>query len=146
MKKIIYSVLIAALTTGAAYAQDEEVAVAETESTDSGDEKKGCCAGGDRLPAAGDIGLSVDASSFLQYAGNMFNGENFNSAPTFDLENQTIMVKYFIADDMAVRVRFANTQTKLKLQKFGQGMKWMQMRELRIERCILMDISSLELV
>lgn len=36
------------------------------------------------LPQAGDYAIGVDATPFLEYFGNMFNGENFNAAQVFN--------------------------------------------------------------
>lgn len=49
------------------------------------------------LPEAGDWGISVDATPFLNYAGNMFGKTANNVAPTWNFmtNNQTITGKYF---------------------------------------------------
>ncbi len=60
------------------------------------------------LPAAGSWGLSIDATPFLNYAGNLANGNAGNVAPTFGsaIDPVTIRGRYFLADDAAVRVDF----------------------------------------
>lgn len=58
------------------------------------------------MPEVGDIGLSVDATPFLNYAGNMFS-QGFNTAPNFGFTAQnpgSITVKYFMQSNMALRV------------------------------------------
>lgn len=58
------------------------------------------------LPEAGDWALGFNAIPFLEYAGNIFNGTNGNSVfADFPNSSQQIFVKYFLADDMAVRAR-----------------------------------------
>lgn len=49
------------------------------------------------LPEAGDWGLGVDATPFLNYAGNFFGKSTSNSAPTFNFLSgvNTITGKYF---------------------------------------------------
>ena len=60
------------------------------------------------LPKKGDWSLGINASSLLQYVGNVANGETFNNSPGFNqvsknLPTATIWGKYFIADDLAWR-------------------------------------------
>ncbi len=58
------------------------------------------------LPAAGDWAIGVDATPFLNYAGNLIGGgQGNNNAPTWNFltTNQTITGKYFVEDDMAYR-------------------------------------------
>ncbi len=48
------------------------------------------------LPEAGDWGIGVDATPFLQYAGNFFGKATTNTAPTFNFfAGQTITGRYF---------------------------------------------------
>jgi hypothetical protein len=56
-------------------------------------------------PEAEDWALSIDATPFLNYAGNFIGGNGFNTAPTWDFNNgnQTITGKYFASEDMAYR-------------------------------------------
>ncbi len=69
------------------------------------------------LPEAKEIGLSIEATPFLNYIGNFFGKTNNNNAPTFNFLNgrQAIAIKYFIDAKSAVRasirvgVRNANT-------------------------------------
>ena len=60
------------------------------------------------LPQAGDIAIGVDMVPFMNYIGNMFNGNvnNNNFGGTFLSGPQTVFLKYFIEDEAAVRVRF----------------------------------------
>jgi hypothetical protein len=53
------------------------------------------------LPKAGDWAIGVDASPYLYYVGNLFNGTSDNN---LDLSYQnTIYGRYYIADDAAIR-------------------------------------------
>lgn len=82
------------------------------------------------LPQAGDYAIGVDATSFLKYAGNMFNGNTDNKAPNFGFDDQlfengifdapTIYAKYFLADDRAVRVKL-HLGFKSKTTKYTDG-------------------------
>lgn len=56
------------------------------------------------LPEKGDWSIGIDASPFLEYAGNMFSSAG-NSAPTFNNYglNQTIVGKYFATPKLAYR-------------------------------------------
>lgn len=49
------------------------------------------------LPEAGDWGLGIDATPFLEYAGNFFGKTSTNPAPTFNFltNGQTITGRYF---------------------------------------------------
>ncbi|GAB4230915.1 MAG: hypothetical protein Tsb0034_02990 [Ekhidna sp.] len=60
------------------------------------------------LPKKGDWALGVDALPFLEYVGNVANGNDDNDNISFDyaernLPTATIYGKYFIADDLAYR-------------------------------------------
>ncbi|MCC6370080.1 MAG: hypothetical protein IT236_03640 [Bacteroidia bacterium] len=57
------------------------------------------------LPEAGDWGLGIDATPFLQYGGNFFGKTSTNSAPTFNFLGgyQTITGKYFVDASKAYR-------------------------------------------
>jgi hypothetical protein len=57
------------------------------------------------LPEAGDYAISIDATPFLNYAGNFFGKTNNNVAPTFDFftKNQTITGKMFKDANTAYR-------------------------------------------
>lgn len=61
--------------------------------------------GEDYLPASGDWAISIDATPFLNYAGNLIGGNGANVAPTWNflVGDQRIIGKYFAADDMAYR-------------------------------------------
>jgi len=69
-------------------------------------------------PEQGDIAIAVEASPFLQFIGNMFNGDTNNNSPSANfIDNEgDIMVKYFLDDNRAIRVRFeydySNSLTK----------------------------------
>lgn len=56
------------------------------------------------LPEKGDFALGIDAVPFFEYIGNMFNKE-YNNTPFADGFNGSIAGKYFIFDDMALRLR-----------------------------------------
>lgn len=57
------------------------------------------------LPEAGDWGLSIEATPFLEYAGNFFGKTTPNAAPKFNFftNNQTITGKYFVDAQTAYR-------------------------------------------
>ncbi|TNE72352.1 MAG: hypothetical protein EP333_07810 [Bacteroidetes bacterium] len=61
--------------------------------------------GEDFLPASGDWAISIDATPFLNYAGNLIGGNGANVSPTWNylVGDQRIVGKYFAADDMAYR-------------------------------------------
>jgi hypothetical protein len=89
MKKLITTVALAVITTGA-FAQDLT-------------SKKG----EQILPEAEDWSIGVDATPFLDYMGNFFGKSSSNSAPTFNFLNssqQLIMGKYFVDPQTAYRV------------------------------------------
>jgi len=58
------------------------------------------------LPAAGDWALSVDATPFLNFAGNLIGANGTNVAPTMNFlsGNRTIIGKYFVTDAKAYRL------------------------------------------
>lgn len=57
------------------------------------------------LPEADDWSIGVDATPFLGYIGNMFNGNTGNGAPTWNFlnANQTIIGKMFTSETTAYR-------------------------------------------
>ena len=79
------------------------------------------------LPEEGDWGIGVDATPFLNYAGNFFGKTNNNNAPTFDFltSNQTIVGKYFkdatTAYRAAIRLGFGSNSTTALVQQDGQS-------------------------
>lgn len=70
------------------------------------------------LPKSGDLAVGLNASTFLTYAGNMFNGDWDNGSPSANFLNgsnlggQAVYFKYFIDDDRAIRVAFEATTTR----------------------------------
>ena len=70
------------------------------------------------LPEAGDYAVSIDATSFLDYAGNFFGKQNKNNAPTWNFlnGNSTITGKYFkdatTAYRVGVRLGFGSSSEK----------------------------------
>ena len=57
------------------------------------------------LPVAGDWAISFNADGLFRYAGNAFNGNTNNSAPSVDfVTNNAFVGKKFITDKMAYRV------------------------------------------
>ena len=101
MKKILYTFLLTAFVAGSVFAQEEE---ASTESAPN-KEGKSCCSGkgGNRLPEAGDIGLGFDAAP-------LFNLLSPSSTANYSIPNAGVFVRYFLADDMAVRVNLGMNQ------------------------------------
>ncbi len=77
------------------------------------------------LPESGDWSIGVDATPFLQYVGNMFNGSTLNNAPTWNFlnANQTIVGKMYSSDQMAYRgiVRIGMTSNTTKAQIADQS-------------------------
>lgn len=68
------------------------------------------------LPEADDWSIGVDATPFLNYAGNLFNGNLGNGAPTWNFlnANQTIIGKMFTSETTAYRaiLRIGMTSNK----------------------------------
>src|SRR5437773_1804179 len=70
------------------------------------------------LPEAGDWGLGVDATPFINFAGNLFNNSVTNNAPSWNFltNNQTIAGKYFTDEKTAyrgaIRLGFGSTTYK----------------------------------
>ena len=58
----------------------------------------------DLVPRMGDAGIGLDAEPFLNYIGNMFNG--FNEHNTLALGDNTLYFRYFLMDEIAIRLRF----------------------------------------
>lgn len=57
------------------------------------------------LPAAGDWAISFNADGIFEYAGNAFNGNTGNNAPSVDfVTNNAFVGKKFITDKTAYRV------------------------------------------
>lgn len=77
------------------------------------------------LPEAGDYGVSVDATPFLNYAGNFFGKSANNTAPTWNFlnGNNTIVGKYFkdanTAYRLGLRLGFGSTTTKMMVDNRG---------------------------
>ena len=57
------------------------------------------------LPEAGDFAIGVEATPFLEYLGNFFNGSNSNDAPVFNGVDNKIYGKYFLDNDRAIRAK-----------------------------------------
>jgi hypothetical protein len=68
------------------------------------------------LPKAGDYSIGVDASPFINYFGNLMNGETFNNegAGFKSAMGQTITGKYFTSDNTAIRAMFRFGMTSEK--------------------------------
>lgn len=100
MKKLLLvTILTFSLSSAFAQATEEDRAMGTT--TKSGQKI---------LPQKGDFAMGVDATSFLKYAGNMFNGKTDNNAPFFEFSDNiftspTIYGKYFLEDNRALRVK-----------------------------------------
>ena len=60
----------------------------------------------DLLPVAGDIAIGIEAAPIFRFFGNMLNNNDNNQAPDLNfLNGESIFVKYFLEDNMAVRAR-----------------------------------------
>jgi hypothetical protein len=53
------------------------------------------------FPVAGDFGIGFDATPFLNYIGNAFNGTSDNS---LDLDDHTLYFRYFLSNNSALRL------------------------------------------
>jgi hypothetical protein len=77
------------------------------------------------LPEAGDYAVSIDATPFLNYAGNFFGKSANNTAPTWNFlnGNNTIVGKYFkdanTAYRLGLRLGFGSTTTKSMVDNRG---------------------------
>ena len=68
------------------------------------------------LPKKGDIGIGLDATPFLNYAGNMFNNTTNNK---LDLKQDNVLYfRYFLKDDAAIRVALRIASTN-ELEKYN---------------------------
>ncbi|MCX8081676.1 MAG: hypothetical protein N3F09_10620 [Bacteroidia bacterium] len=72
------------------------------------------------LPEAGDWAIGIDATPFLNYAGNFFGKQNVNTSPTWGFQsvNASILGKYFNESNKAFRAGIrigltSNTQRKM---------------------------------
>jgi hypothetical protein len=78
------------------------------------------------LPEAGDYSIGINATPFLQYAGNVFNGNMGNAAPTFGwtaANPMEITGKYMVDANTAYRgiIRIGFTSTKQKFYSTQDG-------------------------
>jgi hypothetical protein len=76
------------------------------------------------LPASGDWSIGVDASSLLDYAGNLMNGNN--SAFVFDWQNPGVITGKMMKDDntayrVGLRLGFGSTTETNQEVDFGGG-------------------------
>lgn len=102
MKKILYIALISLSVN--AFAQDDDVLTTNEGSSAGSNLSK---SGKQLTPVAGDMGISFNAAPFFQWGGNIFGFTGNNNAlnGVTSPDNFHIMARYFLADDMAVRVR-----------------------------------------
>lgn len=80
------------------------------------------------LPVAGDWAISFNADGIFGYAGNAFNGNTNNAAPSVDfVTNNAFVGKKFITDKMAYRVvanlGFGSNTTNSVVGTFNQEAK-----------------------
>ena len=112
MKKLLYIALVSMSVN--AFAQDEATEEVLTTTEESSSASPNLSKNGKQItPEAGDIGLGIDAAPFFTYLGNAMNGTTNNNDPQVQGINQTLMVKYFLSDDMAARVRIGVNQSVL---------------------------------
>ncbi|MEQ8624142.1 MAG: hypothetical protein RJQ00_04785 [Vicingaceae bacterium] len=108
MKKILIVILLVPFAFSG-FAQEENQVTKLYIFKSSGEENELLSKNGHQvLPKKGDWALGINASSLLQYFGNLANNETFNSSPRFNqidknLPTATVWGKYFIADDLAWR-------------------------------------------
>jgi len=99
MKKIVYTFLFTTLVTGSVFAQEEE---ASTSAPMKNEKSGGCCGDKNFTPEAGDIGLGFDARPLF---GFFTSGTSTSASPnTTNSVIPSIFLRYFLAEDMAVRV------------------------------------------
>jgi len=115
MRKLLYIAALFSLSVNV-YAQDESTDVLTTEEETVAATPNLSKSGKQITPQAGDMGLSMDASPFLDFAGNILNNTAGNNAPTVlatngGFLNSQITFRYFLEDNMAVRARVGISQT-----------------------------------
>ena len=119
MKKMIITVSLCMVTLFALYAQEtDEKSSFFTKKREITDDNSAIVnkRGISLLPQAEDIALGIEINPFLNYFGNMFNYSEGNEAPSFSGISNTLYLKYFLEQDIAVRAKlFLNfTQEKFK--------------------------------
>lgn len=88
MKKLLLLLAVGAMSVSLAAAQ-------------AGEDK------GPMYPAAGTIGVGIEADPILDYIGNMFNNSTSNNASArWDTHLPALYLRYFLFDKAAVRARF----------------------------------------
>ncbi len=55
------------------------------------------------LPQAGDVSIGISTTPFFSYLGNMFTRDGSNTAPTFNSLGAGLNMKFFTADNQAIR-------------------------------------------
>ena len=68
--------------------------------------------GEDYLPKKGDVAIGLSATSFLEYAGNLFNSDAFAPEAEEPMLSQTVYGKMFINDNQAYRLTLGINYTK----------------------------------
>lgn len=96
-------ILLSVLSFGV-FAQDDYSAAFEQEQ-----EEQKTTQGSKYFPKAGDFGIGFDATPFLYYLGNAFNGTEDNS---LNLNDNTLYFRYFLSDNSAARVALRINSTK----------------------------------
>ena len=96
-------ILLSVLSFGV-FAQDDYSAAFEQEQ-----EEQKTTQGSEYFPKAGDFGIGFDATPFLNYLGNAFNGTEDNS---LNLNDNTLYFRYFLSDNSAARVALRINSTK----------------------------------
>jgi len=96
-------ILLSVLSFGV-FAQDDYSAAFEQEQ-----EEQKTTQGSEYFPKAGDFGIGFDATPFLYYLGNAFNGTEDNS---LNLNDNTLYFRYFLSDNSAARVALRINSTK----------------------------------
>ncbi len=115
MKKFATLCVLATTVGISAIAQTEQSATPKPEKAPLSFKSKN---GHEVLPQKGEWALGISATSFLNYAGNLLNGNALNTAPTFNTANTpsafgigqlggyAVMAKYMKRSDFAYRARF----------------------------------------
>ena len=123
MRKLLYIAAIFSLSVNV-YAQDEETTDVLTTEEETVASAPNLSKGGKQItPVAGDMGLSMDASPFLEFVGNILNNSSNNNAPDVNspgFTNNQITFRYFLEDNMVARARLGITQTTTTIKNLVQ--------------------------
>src|SRR5690554_4394870 len=92
--RLYSTIILLSVLSFRVFAQDDYSAAFEQEQ-----EEQKTTQGSEYFPKAGDFGIGFDASPFLNYLGNAFNGSSNNQ---LNLGDNTLYFRYFLSDDAAL--------------------------------------------